>query len=250
MPVELFATRALLLRSAAVGESHLMLTYLTEAFGMISVGFRGGRASQKRGALAQALGHTLTLSLERTKRGNFALKEAELARSRLAIASSLAAMEALGRGLIWVRTLLAPDAIEREVFANTETFLDVLMPTSSSDQTHERALPKATGHFGMLLLGMLGFAPNFSACVRCDRLRPNERKGTWFPEDGGLLCQSCRARERSQGVVLPGEVLTSLSLMQEQPLTATALISDDSLLDEHMGRVIAGLDRAIDWAQR
>jgi hypothetical protein len=38
--------------------------------------------------------------------------------------------------------------------------------------------------------------------------------------------------------------------MQEQPLAAPVEANDDSVLVKHLNRVLLGLDRAIDWAQR
>src|SRR3954462_5472084 len=94
---------ALLVRSVPFGEADLMVTFFTEARGIVSAAARSARRSQRRFPALEPM-HLLRVGLEDRPGADVGmLVESSIVRARIGIMASLARMEAAGQALRWVR---------------------------------------------------------------------------------------------------------------------------------------------------
>lgn len=181
------ATEALLLRRVEYGEADLVLTLLTEKLGKLSALARGARKSQKRFGGALEPMHTLSVELdERPGAELFTLLEAKLKVPRPKILSSLAAMEAAGKALSWVRRAAPPRTPEEAPYAVLTTLLDRLAESPSAE-----AAAVALGEAGLSLLSAFGWGIDFERCVRCGRQALPAQSASVDAARGGLICRNC-----------------------------------------------------------
>lgn len=181
------ATDGLLLRRVEYGEADLVLTLLTKKHGKVSALARGARRNSKRfGGVLEPM-HTLAVELDERPGGElFTLLEAKLSRPRPQILSSLAAMEAAGKALGWVRRAAPPRTPEPEAYAVLTTLLDRLAASPAPEQA-SIALAEA----GLSLLSAFGWGVDFQRCVRCGRQAQPEQSASVDAARGGLICRSC-----------------------------------------------------------
>lgn len=190
-----------------------MLSFFTEALGKISCLARGARRSSKRFSGALEAMHSVRLELEERTPNRFELRDARIERVRLHLTSNLAALDAAGRALGWVRGAMPERVNEPEIWGFTSGLLDSL-----DDPTSEH--PDSTlAAFGLKLLGALGWGFDFERCVRCGNACPPNKASMIDPTRGGLVCSGCggaalridagtRARLNSASHAEPGALLT------------------------------------------
>ncbi|MDF3067668.1 MAG: recombination and repair protein RecO [Polyangiaceae bacterium] len=220
------ATEALLLRRVEYGEADLVLTLLTLKLGKVSVLARGARKSSKRFGSALEPMHTLAVELdERPGAELFTLLEAKLHVPRAAILGSLAAMEAAGKALGWVRRAAPPRTPEPAPYALLTTLLDRLSAAGSAE-----ACGVALAEAGLPLLTELGWGIDFERCVRCGRQALPAQSASVDAARGGLICRSCggarlrlsaEARQRmaqvatgTTGLLTPEDAPVALKLVE------------------------------------
>lgn len=186
-------TLGLLVGRVPYGEADLVVTLYTEALGRVSAMARAARKSQRRFGGALEPIHTLRLRLsERPTSELFALESAELAQPRLAATANLAALEAAGTWLGWLRRASPSHEPDAEVWARTTAVLDALDRPAMSPAGAERALAEA----GLGLLGALGWGLELTRCVRCARPAPSAAPAGLDATQGGLLCRACGPPEQ------------------------------------------------------
>jgi DNA repair protein RecO (recombination protein O) len=228
------ATEALLLRRVEYGESDLVLTLLTQKLGKVSALARGARKSSKRFGSALEPMHTLAVELdERPGAELFTLLEARLHVPRAGIMTSLAAMEAAGKALGWIRRAAPPRTPEPAPYALLTTLLDRLAAAPAAD-----ACGVALAEAGLSLLSELGWGIDFERCVRCGRQAAASQSASVDAARGGLICRSCggarlrlsaEARKRLSGAAAgTTEVLT-------QQDAASGLLLVEAALGAHAG---------------
>jgi DNA repair protein RecO (recombination protein O) len=220
------ATEALLLRRVEYGEADLVLTLLTQKLGKVSALARGARKSMKRFGGSLEPMHTLALELdERPSAELFTLLEAKLKTPRAKILGSLAAMEAAGKALSWVRRAAPPRTPEEAPYAVLSTLLDRLA-LAPEPEPSAIALAEA----GLCLLSAFGWGIDFERCVRCGRQALPAQSASVDAARGGLICRSCggarlrisaRARERmaraaagETGMLTSEEAASALSIVE------------------------------------
>ena len=183
MPGKSQLTRALLLRSIDYGDTHRVVTLLTEEFGKINALARGARRSKKRfgGALQPGV---LMRAAVRFGRGDLASLERVAADAvHLNLLKDLRRIQGLGDGLSLLRDLSPIDQPDRDVFAAAVEFLGVLDSTELVEE--------ATVAFEARLLALVGFAPRVDACAGCGK-KPGARQSAFFdPLQSSIVCRSC-----------------------------------------------------------
>jgi len=181
------ATEALLLRRVEYGEADLVLTLLTQKLGKVSALARGARKSNKRfGGVLEPM-HTLAVELdERPGAELFTLLEAKLKVPRAKILGSLAALEAAGKALSWVRRAAPPRTPEEEPYAVLSTLLDRLNEAAGPE-----ASAVALAEAGLSLLSTFGWGIDFERCVRCGRQAEPQQSASVDANRGGLVCRNC-----------------------------------------------------------
>ncbi len=193
-----FVTSALLVRSVAVGEADLVVTFFTQSDGKVSAMVRGARRSRKRFGGALEPIHGLSVQLVDRGKELCTLEEARVERPRTGITSDLARMDVAGHALRWVRHLSPQRTPEPGVWAALVETLDALdaAPTAADP-------PLVTlARFGLRLLAEMGYGLDLEQCVRCGKPCPPGRAAFLDAARGGLVCMSCGgARRAIQGDV-------------------------------------------------
>ena len=201
-------TRGLLLSRVPYGEADLIVHFFTDALGKIAALARGARRSQKRFGGALEPLHTLELRIEgRSSSELFTLKESALSRTRIALTTSLGAMETAGRALSWVKRAAPTHTPEPRVWLALQGLFDELEQVSGLD--HDSLLVA----FGTQLLDALGWGLELSRCVSCGRPCPLGQAAWVNPERGGLICRRCGGGP----VLLPGRLRTFLLALSSNP---------------------------------
>jgi DNA repair protein RecO (recombination protein O) len=208
--VKRIESAALLVRSVPYGEADLVATFFAEETGKISAIVRGARRSRRRfpGALEPI--HELVVVLEDRGKDLAVLREARILKPRRGITSDLAAMEAAGRALRWVRHLCPPRTPEPSIWALLGDLLGAL------DRRSVAELP-LLAIFGLRLLAEVGYGLDLRRCVRCARPCPEGRAAFVDAAGGGLVCTSCGGARRT----LDGDLRTvavSVLLGAEPPM--------------------------------
>lgn len=180
-----YRTDALLVRRVPVGDADVIVTLFTEARGIISAVARSARKSSKRIPALEPM-HLLRVSLDERDHSDLALiVETTIAHPRLHLVESLGAMEAAGRALRWLRTVVPPSIREPALYATINELLDAL---NDPLRGHPDA-QLATG--GLRLLTDIGFALVLDRCVRCGKACPMDAPSCLDPLFGGLVCRNC-----------------------------------------------------------
>lgn len=179
-------TEALLVRSAPFGEADAVVTFLTEARGLISAVARSARRSSKRFPVLEPM-HLLRVGLEERPGVDLAsLAECAIVRPRLGIVNDLDRLEAAGAALRWARRAAPPHHPEPLLWQEINAFLDQLDITDPGPPP--RALLAATG---LRLLAAIGWGLDLARCVRCGRACETGASAYLDPAEGGLVCRSC-----------------------------------------------------------
>lgn len=175
---------ALLLRRTLLGDSDLIVGFLTEQHGALAAIARGARRSSKRFPALEPM-HLLSVTVDLPRgRELGTLKEATLTRPRIGLTSSLAAMEAAGTALRWVRLTAPAHTPEPVVWQSINALLDALDEPGAN---HVALLAVA----GLRMLTALGWAIQLSACVRCDTPCPDRARVMIDAAAGGVVCTRC-----------------------------------------------------------
>ncbi len=168
----------------AFGEADVIVTFMTEAEGKVSAVLRGGRRSRRRAEGGLEPFHTLRITAEDTGSELLVLRESKVARVRQSITRSLAAIEAAGLVMRWLRHLAPPRHKEPGAWATAVTLLDRL----DGGEGEPRSLLAACG---LRLLSDVGFGQELTRCVVCGRACPEGRPAYVDAARGGLVCQAC-----------------------------------------------------------
>jgi DNA repair protein RecO (recombination protein O) len=182
--VKAIESEALVVRTTAYGEADVITTLLTETHGKLAGILRGGRRSKRRAPGALEPFHTVHVSLEDRGGELVTLREARVVHVRSGITGSLAALEAAGLALRWLRHLSPPRHPEPAAWATTLALLDALDGCPAEPRT--RLAVSA-----LRLLADVGYGLDLARCVACGRPCPERRPACVDASRGGLICQSC-----------------------------------------------------------
>lgn len=189
-------TEALLVRSAPFGEADVMVTFFTEARGIVTAVARSARRSVKRFAALEPM-HLLRVGLEERPGVDLAtLAESTLARPRLGLVGSLDKLDAAGTALRWVRRAAPPHTPEPALWLEINALLDRL---DGAEPTSPPGALLAVA--GLRILVAIGWGLELTRCVRCGRACEPGAAACVDPAAGGLVCRACGGAR----IVLGGE---------------------------------------------
>jgi DNA repair protein RecO (recombination protein O) len=175
---------AFVVRNVEYGEADVITTLLTETHGKLSALLRGGRKSRRRAPGALEPFHTVRVRLEDRGGELVTMREARVVRARTGITGSLAALEAGGLALRWLRHLSPPRHPEPGAWATTTTLLDELDACPEEPRTRLAVA-------ALRLLGDVGYGLDLERCVGCGRSCPDGSPAYVDTQRGGLVCRSC-----------------------------------------------------------
>ncbi|MFT3771139.1 MAG: DNA repair protein RecO [Minicystis sp.] len=179
-------TEALLVRSAPFGDADVVVTFLTEARGIVSAVARAARKSSRRFPALEPM-HLLRIGMEERAGSELSsLVESAIARPRLGIVHDLDRLEAAGTALRWARRAAPPHHPEPALWQEINAFLDRL------DVTEPGPPPRALlAGAGLRLLSAIGWGLDLARCVRCGKVCEQGASASLDPAEGGLICRAC-----------------------------------------------------------
>jgi DNA repair protein RecO (recombination protein O) len=158
------------------------------------------------------------------------LAEATLVRPRLELAAHLAAMEAAGQALRWLRRAAAPRTPEPEMWTLMNELLDGLDRRAGAGDGEAKALAAVAG---LRLLRVAGWELELTRCVRCAAACPAGASVRVDVAAGGLVCRRCAAPDAGRTVRLDARLREAF---------AAAIRGDIERLDsEHDGETALAL---------
>jgi DNA repair protein RecO (recombination protein O) len=184
-----FRTEALLVRKVPFGDADVMVTFFTEARGIVPAVARAARRSARRFPALEPM-HLLRVGLEERAGADLSmLSEAVLSRPRLGLTADLDKLEAAGQALRWVRRALPPYTPEPDLWREINGLLDDLDQAPALPETSPpRARLAGTG---LRLLSSVGWGLDLERCVRCGRPCEPGASACVDPALGGLVCRAC-----------------------------------------------------------
>lgn len=210
---ERVATDALLLRKVPYGEADAVLTFFTEARGVASAIARGARKSAKRFSVLEPL-HLLRISIDERPGADLGtLVEAQLARPRLGLLSSLDRIEIASTALQWVRRASPPRVREPALWDDVNSLLEDL--DADPDPKTARA---RLAEMGLRLLQGAGWGLQLTSCVRCGRPCEAEATACIDPGQGGLVCRACGG---ARTVLRPARRLALIAVLEGETSVLT-----------------------------
>ncbi|HTO92491.1 MAG TPA: DNA repair protein RecO [Candidatus Sulfotelmatobacter sp.] len=207
----LLTTEGIVLKAQPLGDTSRIVTVYTRDHGLRKVVAKGARKTPSRfGFALEPLSRSRLVCYLKADRDLHLLSQAEVLDplgSRLSdltrLAHAQAALEIVDR-LVW------GEEPHPELF-------DLLRQTlEGCAEAPVAALPAVTLAFQLQLASLLGYRPRLDACASCGGALSPRR---WFSAArGGLLCDSCAARE--PGVItLSADALGGLALLLSRPVT-------------------------------
>jgi DNA repair protein RecO (recombination protein O) len=177
-------TDALVVRTIPYSEADIVATFITETSGKLAALVRGGRKSTRRFGGGLEPFHTMRLRIDEGSGDLVTLKEARVVCVRVGITASLAALEAGGTALRWLRHLVQPRHPEPAAWATTVALLDAL------DRGLSEPRVELAGS-ALRLLSDVGYALDLERCVVCGKPCPDEKPASVDGARGGLVCHAC-----------------------------------------------------------
>jgi DNA repair protein RecO (recombination protein O) len=240
---EVFATRAIVLRAVATGESDRVVTLLGRNTGRISAMARGARKSTRRFAGGLGLAASGEACFRERAGAELALLESfDVRQGRHSLGADLGRTAQAGYVAELCNELCAPRQPEVAVYDLLDSFLDAL------DERGAHVARLRTFELG--LLTHLGMAPTLSGCVGCGRADLADEIVRLDLVRGGITCRTCA---RGGTPIHPSvrralERLASASLTEAETIT---LARDDAnatraavgeLVAQHLTRPLKSLE--------
>lgn len=180
------------LKTAPLRESDLLVTLYTETHGRLTAVARGARKSQKRFAGALQLLVLGRFQLGRKPRGDlWSLEGADIVREWTQLATDVVAVAHASYVAELVGALLPAEVPEVAALELIVAVWDSLADAGPS--------PGALRAAELALLDMGGHRPALDACAACGRT-DLEAGAVFDPSRGGAICRSCAAGSRGPGI--------------------------------------------------
>jgi len=203
-------TEGIVLKTHALGDTSRIVTVYTREHGLRKLVAKGARKTPSRfGYALEPLSRSQLVFYLKPDRDLHLLSRAEVVDalgSRIADLSRLAHAQA---ALELVDRLVWGEEPHERLYALLVQALD------GCSRAPLAALPAVTLAFQLQLASELGYRPRLDQCAVDGR--PVSQRRVFSPARGGLLCDTCAAREGGV-VVLSAEALGSLALLLSRPL--------------------------------
>jgi DNA repair protein RecO (recombination protein O) len=185
-------TEALVLKSKRYRETSKIVTFYSEKFGKFKGVAKGARETKSKfGAALEPMAYVSIVLYKKEHRDLHMISQSEIVRLFPRLHSDLARITA---GLSVVELT---DAAMHDEEPNEPVFRLVIQAISELD-TATKNLDNVLYFFRLHLLDLMGFKPDFQACVRCKKklvqLTPDGKTAQFDVQAGGIVCKSCAMR--------------------------------------------------------
>jgi DNA repair protein RecO (recombination protein O) len=178
-----YSASAIVLRRIDLGEKDRIITLFTREHGKLSAVAKGARrpGSKLAGASEPFTYSRMMLS---SGRDLDVLSQAEIKESFPTVKNSIASVAHGVYLLELVNSFIDQRQPNLDIF---DTLLSAMYVLESGTDPE-----LAARYFEIQLLAILGYEPNFEACLRCGR-KPGREKISFSPALGGIVCAQCGA---------------------------------------------------------
>jgi DNA repair protein RecO (recombination protein O) len=185
-------TEALVLKSRRYRETSKIVAFYSKEFGKIRGVAKGARETKSKfGAALEPMTHVSIVLYKKEHRDLHMISQSEIVRLFPRLHSDLARITA---GLSAVELI---DAAMHDEEPNEPVFRLVIELMSELD-TATKNLENVLYFFRLRLLDLMGFKPDFQACVRCKKklahMTPDNKTIQFDVQAGGIVCRSCAMR--------------------------------------------------------
>jgi DNA repair protein RecO (recombination protein O) len=233
-PERTYKTRAIVLRGRNLGEADRIYTLFGERSGKFDAIAKGVRRTKSHFSGRLEFASEVALGLHRGRNLDV-ITSAEIFRPRWPAIVDPAVFATAHVLVELIDAFCEPELALPEVYALLRGALGALEDASDPATLVPR--------FQLRLLGILGFAPETAACVRC-ALAFAGRSGWADLEAGGIACENCRPHQADALALEPADVLNFQALGAERggpvrpalgatPATARAV---DAFVNYHLGK--------------
>jgi DNA repair protein RecO (recombination protein O) len=209
-------TEAIVVGKTPLRESSLLVTLLTEHYGLVRAVAKGVRSPRKRfWAPLQLLAH-LEVVLYRRKTKNIAiLSSAEAVDMHAGMAGD---PYRFGYGCALAELARAVAPVEQR---SDQLLMLLSAGLKAMEQAPTDGLEAVFWGVCLKALYLLGHGPRLVSCARCNRELGTDR---WFSvSDGGMLCPACRGQQRAEEATrLPLQTAALLDTLMTESLEAVA----------------------------
>lgn len=241
-------TEAVVLKSRRYRETSKIVTFYTRKFGKISGVAKGARETKSRfGAALEPMTHVTLVLYKKEHRELHLVSQSEIVQLFPHLHSDLAKITA---GLSVVELIDAAMHDEEPNEANFRLLLQVLTELNSATKNLQNVLY----YFRLRLLDLMGFKPDFQACVRCRKRLTRAVSGDtpvhFDAQAGGILCKNCAVRF-FRSVKLPFRTVkilqelqsASLSKLTSLEIPVASQVEIEETLKAHIKFHLAGVSR-------
>jgi len=205
-------TEAVVLKSRRYRETSKIVTVYSKKFGKISGIAKGARETKSRfGASLEPMTHVSLVLYKKEHRDLHLISQSEIVQLFPHLHSDLAKITA---GLSVVELIDA--AMHGE--ERNETVFRLLLQVFAELDSATKNLQNVLYYFRLHLLDLMGFKPDFQACIRCRKRLVRGTSGDmpvqFDAQAGGILCKDCAVRF-SMRVKLPFRTVKILQELQK-----------------------------------
>ncbi|MBL6724545.1 MAG: DNA repair protein RecO [Rubripirellula sp.] len=234
-------TTAIVLRTVEFSETSLIVTLLTKDLGQVSAIAKGAR--RPKGPFEGSLDLLAVCRVVIIRKNNDSLDILTEAKLHRRFRGADRSLERLYGGYYvaeMLRLLLDDHADHPDVYDLTIKVLQQLDGTGP--------VASSLAFFDLQILRMLGHAPSTESCIDCGTSLSLEARIPFAIEGGGIVCRSCRSRQRSI-VMVRAETMRLINVIQNPNLDAPIPISNNhygelrSVLNRYIQNVLGRLPR-------
>jgi DNA repair protein RecO (recombination protein O) len=197
---------AIVLIKRTYGESDRILTLFTVGAGKISAIAKGGNKSQKRFAnTLEPFNHVRVEYFEKYGKGMVRIENADILETNSGIEKTLKRACTAAFFTEFVNRLTKEREKHDGLF---QALRGILKELKDVEYSYDDVL-----HHQLKILGLLGFMPNFDACVYCGKDMTGYVRALFSRERGGILCSHC-ARSLPYKAY-PDGVIARLALLRD-----------------------------------
>jgi DNA repair protein RecO (recombination protein O) len=200
----------IVLKTHALGDTSRIVVLFTREFGLLKAVAKGARRTPSRfGVALEPLTHGRFVVYHKAERDLQLLAQAELLVAYGAELADLARLAHAQAAAELVDRLVWGEEPQEELF---ELLRDTLAALARGPVA---SLAPVTLAFQLKVAGLLGYRPRLDACAECGGALSQRR--LFSPARGGLMCDSCAAREPGT-VRLSADALAGLTLLLSRPV--------------------------------